>query len=236
MANGVVVERQEGTPQGGPLSPLLANVLLDGVDKELEKHGLSFCRYADDCNVYVRSERAAQDVMETLRRLLGQLRIRINEAKSAVAHPWERTFLGFTFFRTKKGEVRRAVAGKALQTMKDRVRQITRRTGGRSLPKVIEELQRYLPGWKNYFQLQPSLSLFQGLDGWIRHRLRMLQLKHRKNAATAKKALRALGLTEAEAAQVAGNPKSWWRNSAYLLSKALPPRWFDAQGLPRLAT
>ncbi len=150
--------------------------------------------------------------METLRRLFGQLRPRINEAKSAVAHPWKRTLLGFTFFVIKKREVRRAVAGKALQTMKDRVRQITRHTGGRSLPKVIEE-RRYLPGWRNYFQLQQSLSLFQGLDGWIRHRLRMLQLKHWKNAATAYQALRALSLTEAEAAKVAGNLKSWLRNS-----------------------
>jgi len=236
MADGVVVGRQEGTPQGGPLSPILANVLLDEVDKELEKRGHAFCRYADDSNVYVRSQRAAQDVMETLRRLYDKLRLRINEAKSAIAHPWERTFLGYTFFVTKKREIRRGISDKALAAMKDRVRQITRRTGGRSLTAVIEELRRYLPGWRNYFQLQQAGSRFRELDGWIRHRLRMLQLKHWKNAATVNKELRARGLTEAEAAKVAGNLKSWWRNSAMLLNKALPPKWFDAQGLPRLAT
>lgn len=236
MVHGVVVERHEGAPQGGPLSPLLTNVLLDEVDKELEKRGHAFCRYADDCNVYVRSQRAGEDVMQTLRRLFDRLHLQINEAKSAVARPWERKFLGFTFWVSKTQEIRRAIADKALKTMKDRVREMTSRTRGRSLTAVIAELKSYLVGWKNYFQLQQRTKQFSELDGWIRHRLRMLQLKHWKNAATAKRELRKLGLTEAEATKVAGNLRSWWRNSAMMLNKALPPKWFDAQGLPRLAT
>lgn len=235
MVHGVVIERHEGAPQGGPLSPLLTNVLLDEVDKELEKRGHRFCRYADDCNVYVRSRRAGEDVMKTLRRLFERLRLKINETKSAVARPWERKFLGFTFWVSKTQETRRAIADKSLEAMKDRVREITSRTRGRSLTEVIAELKLYLMGWRNYFQIQQRTTLFRELDGWIRHRLRMLQLKHWKNAATAQRALRTLGLTEAEAAKVAGNLKSWWRNSAMLLNKALPPKWFDAKGLPRLA-
>ena len=174
--------------------------------------------------------------MQTLRRLFDRLHLQINEAKSAVARPWDRKFLGFTFWVSKTQEIRRAIADKALETMKDRVRESTSRTRGRSLTAVIAELKSYLVGWKNYFQLQQRTKQFSELDGWIRHRLRMLQLKHWKNAATAKRELRKLGLTEAEAAKVAGNLRSWWRNSAMMLNKALPPKWFDAQGLPRLAT
>ena len=237
MADGVVTERHEGSPQGGPLSPLLANVLLDEVDRELEKRGHGFCRYADDCNVYVRSERAGKDVMQTLRRLFADLRLRVNEAKSAVARPWERKFLGYTFWVVKKtGELRRGVAGKALEAMKERVRTITSRIGGRSLPQVIAELRPYLIGWKNYFRLQERPSLFRELDGWIRHRLRMLQLKHWKNGPRAYRELRKLGLGEQDAAKVAGNLRSWWCNSHMALNRALPPHYYDRLGLPRLAT
>ncbi|HEU0053858.1 MAG TPA: group II intron reverse transcriptase/maturase, partial [Longimicrobium sp.] len=144
MVNGVVMERHEGTPQGGPLSPLLANVLLDEVDKELEKRGHAFVRYADDCNVYVRSKRAGEDVMETLRCLYAGLRLRINEAKSAVARPWGRKFLGYSFWVAKGREVKRRVAPKALEAMKERVREITSRSGGRSMRSVIAELRGYL--------------------------------------------------------------------------------------------
>ena len=206
------------------------------VDKELERRGHAFCRYADDCNVYVRSERAAKDVMATLRRLYGKLRLRINEAKSAIAPPWERTFLGYTFFVSKKQEIQRGVSDPAREAMKERVRRITRRSRGRSLAEVIGELRRYLPGWRNDFHLQQRGTVFGELDGWIRHRLRMLQLLHWKQGAKVKRELRARGLSEAEAGQVAGNLKSGWRNSGLpLLSKALPPKWFDALGLPRLA-
>ncbi len=236
MADGVVTERHEGSPQGGPLSPLLANALLDEVDKELEKRGLAFCRYADDCNVYVRSERAGHDAMQTLRRLFTDLRLRVNEAKSAVARPWERKFLGYTFWIHKKtGEPRRGIASKALKAMKERVRAITCRIGGRSISKVIEELRPYLLGWREYFRLQQRPSLFRELDGWIRHRLRMLHLKQWKNGPNAFRELRKLGLSEEDSKKVAGNVRSWWRNSYLALNRALPPSYFDQLGLPRLA-
>ena len=153
MAEGVVMERREGTPQGGPLSPLLANVLLDEVDKELEKRGHAFVRYADDCNVYVRSRRAGQRVMELLRRLFGRLRLRVNESKSAVDLAKNRKVLGYSFWDAPGRTVRLRVAGKPLAALKARIRRITRRTGGRSMTQVVEELREYLPGWRNYFSL-----------------------------------------------------------------------------------
>ena len=172
MANGVAVERHEGTPQGGPLSPLLANVLLDEVDRELEKRGLAFARYADDLNVYTGSKRAANDAMATLRRLFGRLRLRINEDKSTVARAWERKFLGFSFWVAPGRRIRRRVAPQALKEMKDRVRQITCRSGGRSLEAVAAELRDYLLGWKAYFRLAETPNVFDDLDKWIRHRIR----------------------------------------------------------------
>jgi group II intron reverse transcriptase/maturase len=184
MANGVVVERHEGTPQGGPLSPLLANVLLDEVDKELEKRGHAFVRYADDLNVYVRSQRAGQRVMETLRRLFATLKLRVNESKSAVARPWDRKFLGYSFWVAKGREVKRRIAGKALAAMKQRVRSLTGRSRGRSMLTVAAELRSYLLGWKQYFRLADTPGIFRDLDAWIRHRLRAIQLKHWKNEST----------------------------------------------------
>src|SRR5206468_2077242 len=159
MADGVVVERYEGTPQGGPLSPLLANVLLDDVDKELERRGLHFVRYADDCNVYVQSKRAAERVMEGLVGLYAQLKLRVNVAKSAVAPVWERSFLGFRFWRAPGKIVKCRVAPKALAAMKERVRAITARCGGRSVPFVATELRKYLVGWKAYFSLAETPSV-----------------------------------------------------------------------------
>src|SRR5512133_663285 len=160
-----------------------------------EKRGFAFCRYADDCNVYVRSKRAGDDAMETLRHLFTKLKLRVNEAKSAVARLWERKFLGYTFWINKKtGELKRGIADKALATMKERLRTITSRTRGRSIAAVIEELRLYLLGWKNYFHLQERPSLFRELDGWIRHRLRMLHLKQWKNGPNAYRQLRARGL------------------------------------------
>ena len=180
MANGVVMERHEGTPQGGPLSPLLANVLLDEVDKELEKRGHAFVRYADDSNVYVRSQRAGERVMRVLERLYAKLHLRINASKSAVARARERGFLGFAFWVAPGGTIRRRVAGKALATMKERVRRLTRRTGGRSLRQVSADLRAYLMGWKGYFKLAETPGVFAELDSWVRHRLRALQPKHWK--------------------------------------------------------
>lgn len=235
MANGVVMERYEGTPQGGPLSPLLANVLLDEVDKELEKRGLSFVRYADDLNVYVGSKRAGEDAMQTLRSLYARLRLRINEAKSAVARPQDRKFLGYSFWYAKGGEVRRRVAPKALEAMTDRVREITSRNGGRALTAVIAELRGYLTGWKAYFRLAETKRIFSNLDKWIRHRLRMVQLKQWKRGKTIYRELKRLGANGDAARQVAANSRRWWRNSGMLLNTALPASYYDKHGLPRLA-
>jgi RNA-directed DNA polymerase len=236
MANGVVVDRHEGTPQGGPLSPLLANVLLDEVDKELEKRGHAFVRYADDSNVYVRSRRAGERVMQTLRRLFAKLRLRINESKSAVARPWDRKFLGYSFWVAPGREVKRRVANKALVAMKQRVRAITGRSRGRSIPTVIAELRGYLVGWKNYFRLADTPKILRELDEWIRHRLRAIQLKQWKRGPTIYRELRARGLSRDKAAMVAGNARSWWRNSGMAIHLALPAAHFDTLGLPRLAT
>lgn len=235
MVHGVVVERHEGTPQGGPLSPLLANVLLDEVDRELERRGHEFVRYADDCNVYVRTRRAGERVMASLRRMFSSLRLRINESKSAVAAVWERKFLGFSFWVARGKRVQPRVAPKALGTMKDRVRQITCRNGGRSLPSVVTELRGYLLGWKAYFRLAPTPGIFADLDQWIRHRLRTLQLKQWKRGTTMYRELRRLGAPEAVARRVAANSRRWVRNGRMELNIALPIAYFDALGLPHLA-
>jgi group II intron reverse transcriptase/maturase len=233
MAHGVVTERYEGTPQGGPLSPLLANVLLDEVDRALEKRGHSFVRYADDCNVYVRSRRAGERVMASLRRLLTSLQLRINESKSAVAWAWERKFLGYSLWCSSQG-IRRRVAPKALGVMKDRVRQITTRNGGRSLQAVVGELRGYLLGWKAYFRLAETPRVFTDLDKWIRHRLRTLQLKQWKRGRTMYRELRRLGAPEAVARTVAANSRRWTHNARMHLHIALPNSHFDALGVPRL--
>jgi RNA-directed DNA polymerase len=235
LANGVSTERHEGTPQGGPLSPLLANVLLDEVDRELEKRGHAFARYADDSNVYVRSRRAGERVMQMLRHLYAKLRLKINEAKSTVARPWYRKFLGYSFWVAKGKEVKRRVAPKALATMKERVRQITSRNGGRSIPSVAAELHGYLTGWKQYFRLADTPRVFRSLDEWIRHRLRTLQLKQWKRGKTMYRELRARGLSDVGARRVAVNARRWCHNARMLLHVALPTTYYDALGVPRLA-
>jgi group II intron reverse transcriptase/maturase len=183
MSDGVVQERYQGTPQGGPLSPLLANVLLDEVDKELERRGHCFVRYADDCNVYVRSRRAGERVMELLRRCYTKLRLTVNETKSAVASVVGRKFPGYSFWFAKDG-VKRKVAAKPLAAFKQRVRQLTRRSGGRSMGEVVERLRPYLLGWKAYFGLAQTPRIWLRLDEWLRHRLRAIQLKHSKRGKT----------------------------------------------------
>lgn len=236
MANGVVMERYEGTPQGGPLSPLLANVLLDEVDKELEKRGLSFVRYADDLNVYVRSRRAGEDTLQTLRRLYAQLRLRVNEAKSAVARPQDRKFLGYSFWYAKGSQVRRRVAAKALEAMKERVREITTRNGGRSMDRVIAQLRSYLVGWKQYFRLAETPRVLSDLDEWIRHRLRLVQLKQWKRGTTVYRELRARGVPEPAARMTAAHATRWWRTAGHSgIQIALSTSYFDGMGVPRLA-
>ena len=237
MADGVVTERHEGTPQGGPLSPLLANVLLDDVDKELERRGHAFARYADDCNVYVWSKRAGEDVMQALRRLYARLRLRVNEAKSAVARPWDRKFLGYSFWVAKGGEVKRRVAPQALGAMKERVRSITRRNGGRSIVSVVTELRGYLTGWKEYFRLAETPGVLRDLDGWVLHRLRAAQLKQWKRGTTVYRELRARNVPMRVARAAAASAQHWWRTAAHgALHTALPASYYyDAVGVPRLA-
>lgn len=235
MADGVVVERHEGTPQGGPLSPLLANVLLDEVDRALEKSGHAFARYADDCNVYVRSKRAGERVMEHLRALYAKLRLKVNEDKSAVARAWDRKFLGYSFWVAKGREVKRRVAPKALDGFKERIRQITSRNGGRSLPKVVDELRAYLLGWKGYFRLADTPGVFRDLDQWIARRLRMVQLKQWKNPPTVFRELRRRGVPERIARAAAAWGRRWWGLAKHgALNTALPGKHFEQMGLPRL--
>jgi len=234
MADGVVIERHEGTPQGGPLSPLLANVLLDEVDRELERTGHCFVRYADDCNVYVRSQKAGERVMARLSKLYGKLSLRINAAKSAVAPVFDRQFLGLAFWVGPGKQVKRRVARKALQAMKQKVKEITDRNGGRSLAQVVERLSSFLTGWRAYFHQADTPRIFADLDKWIRHRLRALQLKQWKRGTTTFRELVARGTPVELAAKIAANTRRWWRNSAIGLHVALPNSYFDQLGVPRL--
>ena len=237
MDGGVVVERHEGTPQGGPLSPLLANLLLDEVDKALEARGHCFVRYADDCNVYVHSRRAGERVMQLLRRLYGRLHLRINESKSAVASVFTgRKFLGFSFWMAPKGVVKRRVARKAVMAFRQRVRWLTRRSGGRSMQQVVDGLRPLLLGWRAYFGLAQTTGVWRELDEWIRHRLRAIQLRQWKRGKTMFRELCAMGASTEVARKVAANSRRWWHNSAMLLNSVLTLSWFDSLGLPRLAS
>ncbi|MBI3831170.1 MAG: group II intron reverse transcriptase/maturase [Planctomycetes bacterium] len=235
MSDGIVQERYQGTPQGGPLSPLLANVLLDEVDKKLERRGHCFARYADDCNVYVRSRKAGERVMALLRRCYAKLRLKVNETKSAVASVTGRKFLGYSFWFATKGEVKRKVAAKPLATFKQRVRQLTRRSGGRSMAEVIERLRPYLLGWKAYYGLAQTPGIWRSLDEWLRHRLRAIQLKHWKRGSTIYRELINLGACDHVARRVAGNSRCWWRNSDGDIKRVLTIAYFDKLGTPRLS-
>jgi RNA-directed DNA polymerase len=234
--NGVVVERYEGTPQGGPVSPLLANVLLDEVDQELVRRGHRFVRYADDCSVYVRSRRAGERVMEALVGLYATLRLRINPAKSAVARAWERQFLGFRFWVAPGRVIKRRVAPKALKALQDRVRQLTRRSGGRSIGQVVAELRSYLVGWRAYFRLADTPGVFASVQKWLYRRLRAVHLKHWKRGRTVYRELRARGVSEPVAGMAARFARNWWRVAGHsALHLALPTEYFDRLGVPRLA-
>lgn len=235
MQDGIVVSRHQGTPQGGPLSPLLANVLLDEVDRELERRGHCFVRYADDANVYVRSQRAGERVMALLRKLYAKLHLTVNEAKSAVASVFGRKFLGFSFWAAPKGEIKCKVAAKPMATFKQRIRHLTRRSGGRCMAEVIERLRPYVLGWKAYFRLSQTPRVWRTLDEWMRHRLRAIQLKHWKRGPTMYRELKALGASETVARRVAGNACSWWRNACRLINSVLTIAYFDRLGAPRLS-
>ncbi|WP_262459885.1 group II intron reverse transcriptase/maturase [Alloalcanivorax balearicus] len=235
MDGGVVIERHEGTPQGGPLSPLLANVLLDDADRELERRGHRFARYADDCNVYVRSWKAGERVMALLRRCYGKLRLKINESKSAVSSVFGRRFLGYALWRNRHGKVCRGVSGKALQTFKQRVRQLTRGNGGRSIEQVVEKLRSYLLGWKGYYGLAQTPRVWRGLDEWIRRRLRVLHLKQWRRGKTIYRELLRLGASPSVARSVAALSRRWWHNSCSAIHNVLTIAYFDRLGVPRLS-
>lgn len=234
LINGVIEKSRCGAPQGGPLSPLLANVLLDEVDRELERRGHCFVRYADDANVYVHSQKAGQRVMVLLTRLYEKLHLSVNTSKSAVTSAFGRKFLGYAFW-PYQGEAKRAVSFKAQQRFKKRIRECTRRSVGRSMQQVVNGLRPYLLGWKAYFGLSQAPRVWRELDEWIRHRLRAIQLKHWKRGTTIYRELRALGAREESARRVAGNSRRWWRNSRMEMNRVLDIAWFDRLGLPRLS-
>ena len=236
LVHGIVMERHEGTPQGGPLSPLLANLLLDEVDKILEQRGHSFVRYADDLNVYVRSRRAGDRVMASLKKLYSKLHLSINAEKSAVGPAFKRDFLGFAFWVAPGGSVKLRVSAKAAKAMKERIRELTKRKRGVSLGKVANDLRSYLTGWKGYFRLAETPGKFSDWDEWIRHRLRAFQLKQWRRGTTAFRELVARGMSVVGAARVAANCRRWWRNSGMLINVAFPIRFFDELGIPRLAS
>jgi len=235
MHGGIVSQSEQGTPQGGPLSPLLANVLLDEVDRELEWRGHHFVRYADDSNVYVRSRKAGERVMTLLKCLYGKLHLKINESKSAGASAFGRKFLGYSLWAAPKGEVKRAVSKKARERFRQRIRQLTRRSGGRSMTEVIESLRRYVLGWKAYFGLVQTPRVWHELDEWMRRRMRTIQLKQWRHGRTIYRELRALGAGEKVALLVAKNSRRWTRNSRFALNQVMTIAYFDRLGMPRLS-
>jgi len=211
MLNGVVVTREEGTPQGGPLSPLLSNILLDDLDKELEKRGHKFCRYADDCNIYVKTERAGLRVMESVTGFLeGRLKLRVNRQKSAVAKPKDRKFLGLRIVKRKNGALI-FIAPKSLERLKRKIRNITRRNRGVSIRRVLHELKQLTDGWVNYFCLARTPSTYENLDSWIRRRLRSYIYKQWKNPRNRARQLTKLGVEPGLANGIAQSNHGYWK-------------------------
>lgn len=233
MVDGLVRPVDEGTPQGGPLSPLLSNLVLDDLDKELARRGLRFCRYADDCNIYLRSRRAGERVMASISWFLTvKLKLKVNETKSAVARPEERKFLGFSI--ANDGSERR-IAPNALDKFKMRIRDMTRRTQGKSLPQVVDELKPYLIGWRSYFGFCETPRVLTNLEAWIRRRLRMYLWRQWQNGQNRFKELRRRGVPKFLAAVAAGSPTRFWRMSGHpAVQMALRNHVFDSLGLPRL--
>ena len=234
MENGLVNPVDEGTPQGGPLSPLLSNIVLDELDQELERRGLRFARYADDSNIYVRSRRAGERVMESVTRFItSRLKLKVNQQKSAVARPWARKFLGFSF--TNAGIPKRRIAPKAVDRFKERIRELTSRTRGVSTERMAEELARYLRGWIGYFGRCETPSVLEGLEQWFRRRLRSAIWKQWKRGSVRFAELRKRDVGKDLAAKTAGSAHGPWRLADSLaLHVALPNAYFDSLGIPRL--
>jgi len=234
MENGLVSPVEEGTPQGGPLSPLLSNLVLDELDRELERRHLRFARYADDCNIYVGSERAGKRVMRSVTGFIERrLKLKVNEAKSAVARPQARKFLGFSFTGGK--EPKRRIAPQALERCKRKLRELTRRTRGISVEQMTKELAAYLRGWKGYFGFCQTPSVLHRLEKWMRRRLRSMIWKQWKRGQVRFRKLRQRNIGTDLAAETAGSARGPWRLAdSPALHAAFPIAYFDALGLPRL--
>ena len=234
MEGGVASARTEGTPQGGPLSPLLSNILLTDLDRELEKRGHRFCRYADDCNIYVGSERSGQRVMTAITAFLERrLKLKVNADKSAVARPWQRKFLGYSMTWHREPKLR--IAEPSRKRFAEKVRKALRAGRGRSLKRVIEDLNPLLRGWMSYFRLTEVKGALEELDGWIRHKLRTLLWRQWKRSYTRAQHLKRAGLSEARAWQSATNGRGpWWNGDASHMNAAYPKSWFDRMGLVSL--
>ena len=234
MDGGVVSTRTEGTPQGGPLSPLPSNILLDDLDKELERRGHAFCRYADDCNIYVSSRRAGERVLASIGQFLGKrLKLKVNQEKSAVDRPWKRKFLGYSMTANKQPRLKAAPA--SIDRLKNKLREEFRRGRGRSLTRLIVTLEPLLRGWVNYFRLVQVKGVFETLDGWIRRKLRCILWRQWKRSHTRARNLMRRGLAEARAWQSATNGHGpWWNAGASHMNAAFPRKYFDALGLVSL--
>lgn len=236
MFNGVETARTEGTPQDGPLSPLLSNILLTDLDCELEKRKLAFCRYADDCNIYVKSERAGQRIMVKMKAFLTKrLKLTVNEAKSAVARPWARKFLGYS--TTAHTQTRIRIAPESLKRLRERVKELCRQGRGQSIQRVIQNLNPVLRGWMNYFQYSQSRRPIEELDAWVRRRLRDIIWRQWKRPGTRESRLRSLGLDAQRAWKSSVNGRGpWWNAGAKHMVSALPPKYFTRMGLVSLVT
>ena len=234
MIEGVVSPREEGTPQGGPLSPLLSNILLDDLDKELERRGHRFCRYADDCNVYVKSKAAGDRVMESIARFLGKrLRLMMNRDKSAVDRPWNRKFLGYTMTPHRRPKLK--VAPGSVKRVKAHIREIVRKGRGRSLAKVIGEITPFLRGWVAYFRLSQVKNVFEEMDQWIRRKMRLILWRQWKRPRTRAKKMIRLGIDRVRAYPSAYNGRGpWWNAGASHMNAAVPAKWLQHQGFMSL--
>lgn len=235
MEDGLVCPNTEGAPQGGPLSPLLSNIVLDELDKELEARGLHFVRYADDCNIYVRSKRAGLRVMGSITRFIeGKLKLKVNKDKSAVDRPWRRKFLGFSFtFHRENPKIR--ISKESIKRFKQRIRELTSRRKSMNMKDRIEKLNRYLVGWLGYYQLAETPSIFRNLDSWIRRRLRMIRWKEWKKVKTKYRNLMNHGIRKGKAWEWANTRKAYWRiANSPILHKALGDQYWHNQGLKSL--
>jgi len=234
MAEGVVSPRTQGTPQGGPLSPLLSNILLTELDRELERRGHAFCRYADDCNIYVRSQAAGERVLGGITQFLSErLKLTVNEAKSAVARPWERKFLGYSLTWHKAPKLR--IAPTSLKRLEDKIREVLKGARGRSVRRTIEELNPVLRGWAAYFKLTETKRALEEIDGWLRRKLRCILWRQWKRPYTRARNLMKAGLKEERAFRSAFNQRGpWWNSGASHMNQAFRKAYFDRLGLVSL--